>query len=566
MKRKSFTAIETLLTIGVIAVTTGVSIPMYRNFQIRTDLDLATEQTIQALRSAQVRSQAGEEDAQWGVWTSDGILFQGETYSLRNPDADEEYPIPSTISVSGLSQVTFSRVDGVPQYVGDIILEAINGDQRTITVSADGVLSSTGIESPVFSDDDDDDDSGADDDDDDDDSGSDDDDDSGSDDDDSGSDDDDTVADDDSGDDDTVADDDDDSGSGDDDDDDDSEPTEPCEDRFNVSSNGTIETTGTVDATFKALGSEITYGAGGPEIQVTVEASTDGGSTWIPLFGGVDIDGGEEQVIENLPSGSHIVLRFKGRHRWFWQKTYKSNDQTGHVEVLRDGNSPPDYQPYANQASLESFLQEVIDDNGKIDIGEYDVVLLGELGTLRTASSDFQDAVVLIEFRQKAGSCAGTDDPRFKIDFERLENFGTGNVSRSVYVGPQQIRYTEGQWIPLKVNGVTIVDGGLVETVPGLAVERRNGAVRILLHGSHPSGGSKEIVDARITFDGALVQGADNDVGNNKSESPFNGIINDGPGGDEVTLGTVDALYQAKVTILDDAIFINWLEGSSDSG
>ena len=173
MKQKSFTAIETLLTIGVIAVTTGVSIPMYRNFQIRTDLDLATEQTIQALRSAQVRSQAGEEDAQWGVWTSDGVIFQGETYALRNPDADEEYPVPSTISVSGLDQVTFSRVDGVPQYVGDIVLEAINGDQRTITISADGVLSSTGIESPVFSDDDD-----ADDDDDDsgdDDSGSDDD-------------------------------------------------------------------------------------------------------------------------------------------------------------------------------------------------------------------------------------------------------------------------------------------------------------------------------------------------------------------------------------------------------
>ncbi|HCI03546.1 TPA: hypothetical protein DE059_01325, partial [Candidatus Peribacteria bacterium] len=314
------------------------------------------------------------------------------------------------------------------------------------------------------------------------------------------------------------------------------------------------------------MGSEITYGAGGPEIQVTVEASTDGGSTWIPLFGGGDIDGGEEQVIENLPSGSQIVLRFKGRHRWFWQKTYKSNDQTGHVEVLRDGNSPPDYQPYANQASLESFLQEVIDDNGKIDIGEYDVVLLGELGTLRTASSDFQDAVVLIEFRQKAGSCAGTDDPRFKIDFERLENFGTGNAARSVYVGPQQIRYTEGQWIPLKVNGVTVVDGGLVETVPGLAVERRNGAVRILLHGSHPSGGSKEIVDARITFDGALVQGADNDVGNDESESPFDGVVNDGPGGDEVTLGTIDALYQARVTILDDGIFINWLEGSTDSG
>ncbi|MBU2213516.1 type II secretion system GspH family protein, partial [Patescibacteria group bacterium] len=146
MSHKSFTAIETLITIGIIGVTAGISVPMFRNFQIRNDLDLATEQTIQALRSAQIRSQAGQNDEEWGVFIQEGVLFQGETYMLRDPEQDEVYPIPATINTSGLEEVVFSRVDGAPYQTGDIILEALSGDSRIITISGDGILSSTGIQ------------------------------------------------------------------------------------------------------------------------------------------------------------------------------------------------------------------------------------------------------------------------------------------------------------------------------------------------------------------------------------------------------------------------------------
>jgi len=33
-KRAGFTAVDVLLTIGVIGITAGVSVPMYRNYQI----------------------------------------------------------------------------------------------------------------------------------------------------------------------------------------------------------------------------------------------------------------------------------------------------------------------------------------------------------------------------------------------------------------------------------------------------------------------------------------------------------------------------------------------------
>jgi len=509
MERRAFTAVETLLTLGIIAVTAGISIPMYHNYQVRNDLDLATEQTIQALRAAQLLSQSGKNDAQWGVQAEQGILFQGESYVMRDDEQDQSYPIPPTISVSGLTEVVYSRVEGIPSATGDIILEALNGDRRIITINSDGILSSTGIEEPSGELD------GDDDDDDDDDTGGEDSDGDG-------------IPDVEEGDNDTDGDgipdyqDEDSDGDGipdadegtDDSDGDgipdyldDQDNSEPCENRFTVAEDGTIETTGSVDVTVKALGSAITYGANGPEVSVRVAMSSDGGQMWADLFSGQDIDGGEQQVIENLPSGTQVLLQVNGRYGWFFNKTYTSNDDTGHIEVLRNGDTPPDYQPFADQDSLTTFVQDILDENGKISIGEYDVVLLVELGTLNTVSSDFQDAVILLQFTQKPQSCAESSDPRMKIIFDRLENVNNGDCERAVYVGEASVH-----------------------------------------HGSHLDA-SKEIADARIVFDNVLVDSVENDTGQDRTENPINGIVNDGAGGDEVTLSSshTEVLFQTRV-------------------
>lgn len=575
MLRRGFTTVEVLLTIGVIGVTAGVSVPMFRNYQIRSDLDLAVMQTVGGLSRAQLLSQTGQEDDMWGFRVPEGTIFQGANYAIRDPDFDEVMTLPPSISVYGIEEVVFSRVDGVPTPVGDIILEALNGEQRTITVSADGMLSpseilppETGETGDTRSDSGD---SGSDDGGDTGDTG-----DTGSDSGDSGSDDGGDSGSDDGGD--SGSDSGADSGGGDDDggsggggdDDDDSSGPPTCEDRFSVSSNGTIATTGTVSMTAKALGAEITYGAGGPEVQVRAHVSTDGGSTWNMLFNGAEIDGGEEQTLYNITSDSQVVVKINGRYGWLFNKTYTSNDNSGHIEVLRNGDTPPDYDVFDNQESLSVFLKDVIDENGKISIGQYDVIVLGELGSLGTSTSDFQDAVLLLSFNQELGSCASTDTPRFKVTWDRLENTGQGNAKKKVYVGQSGWAYGESQWIPLLgIDGQIATDGGLVEAVEGLSVQRKNGSIRVLAHGGH-NDESKEIVDARITFAGAKITDLINDEDPDKVENPFDNIVNDGAGGDEVVLAydSGSVLFQTRVTVADDALFVHWIEaeasGSSD--
>lgn len=564
MTRRAFTAVEVLMTLGIIAVTAGISVPTYRNFQIRNDLDLAVAQTVHGLARAQLLSQTGQSDGAWGFRVPEGTVFLGENYVVRDTDEDEVVALPQGITVYGVEEVVFERVTGKPSVTGDIIFEAANGEQRTITVSPDGVLVPSGILPPSFGDLDGDDggsgdvsgdtgDSGAST------GGSD----SGGD---SGS----TSGD--TGDSGGDSGDGGDSGStsdsggsgGDDDDEDESDDDDVpvCEDRFTVADDGNIETTGSVNATFKALGSAITYGAGGPEVQVTVSASTDGGATWISLFGGDDIDGGEQQILSDITSGQHISVKVNGRYGWLFNKTYRSNDGSGHVRVLRNGDTPPDYEAFDNQANLTSFMNDIIDADGHISIGAYDAVLLMELGTLNGASSDFQDAVVLISFAQPSGSCAEDTDPKFKIGFERLENTGKGDAEKKVFVGSDAVAYAENQWIPL-----TTTDGAIVEDVKGMAAQRKSGHVRVLLHGTLNNG--KEIVDARVTFSNAKVYWIENDTtGNNTAESPFDGVLNDGAGGDEadVISGSGAVLFQTRVTGADDAILIYWQESEDDDG
>lgn len=554
MAHKGFTAVETLLTLGIIAITTGVSVPLFRTYQLRSDLDTAVEQAKHALERAQVLARAGQNDSMWGYAASEGVLFQGEAFAIREPASDEFYVVPGTVHVSGLPEVVFQRVSGEPMTIGEIVYEAGNGERRIVSVTAEGNLALSPVLPPVeeetmssasaeasegatssepgssaasagtsetstAS------------------AGS-----TGS----TGS----------SGSEDQPG------GTG------GSSSAATCEDTFTLLPDGTVETTGTVDATVKVLGSQVSEGAGGGSARIVVSMSTDEGETWTPLFGGAAIRGAEEETVSNLPSGTRLLVRVNGRHSWLFNRTFLSNNSAGHMLILRNGHVLPSttYDAFGNVVSLAPFLRAVIE-NGHVKIHPHAILFLTELDALWKGSSKFQDAVIQVSFAVKPGSCAQTTDPKVKIVFDRLENQGAGDLKRRAYVGEQGILFAEDQWIPLSAAGVTMTDDDLVENVPGMAVERRSGVVRVLLHGSHfiPSG--KELADARIVFDRAQVTSVESDAVQNAAEGMSDGIVNDGSAGDEVTVAEDgrSVLFQTRVTAADDAVLIHWNVASSAS-
>ncbi|MDA1209227.1 MAG: hypothetical protein O2904_04325 [bacterium] len=129
-----------LATIAFIAALSGFAIPVYRDYLIRNDLNIAAEQTIHILRRAQMLSEAGEQSAQWGVSVTQGTLFAGSSYALRDAQFDEMHPFAPNINVSGVTEVVYSKVYGVPSQSGDVVLTAVNGDNRIIEIRPDRVL------------------------------------------------------------------------------------------------------------------------------------------------------------------------------------------------------------------------------------------------------------------------------------------------------------------------------------------------------------------------------------------------------------------------------------------
>jgi hypothetical protein len=145
---------------------------------------------------------------------------------------------------------------------------------------------------------------------------------------------------------------------------------------------------------------------------VYVSYKTGNGNSYTDLFSGNDIDGNETQTVNGIASGLKLTTKIRGYYKnkgWLtFDQSYMNDDNTGHVLTLRNGDTLPNYPAFANQASLQSFLQPYVNASRQVVIGQYDVLYLVELGTIGSpmpSSADFQDAVLLLTFGQPAGAC-----------------------------------------------------------------------------------------------------------------------------------------------------------------
>jgi type II secretory pathway pseudopilin PulG len=125
---------EMLITIGIIGVATSVAMPMLRKYQVSNDLNNAQSEITQAISRARTLAQAEQNDSAWGFSATAGVLYEGTSYGARNALYDENYPIASTITVSGITDVSFAKFSGTPSQVGNITLTAFDGEYRNINI------------------------------------------------------------------------------------------------------------------------------------------------------------------------------------------------------------------------------------------------------------------------------------------------------------------------------------------------------------------------------------------------------------------------------------------------
>jgi Tfp pilus assembly major pilin PilA len=407
MKRYGFALIELILVIGIIGAVSGMAVPLYRDYQIRNDLNLATEQVTQGLARARLLSQSGQEDDGWGFYVPAGVLYKGEAYGTRDEAFDEVFPMPSTITTTGLSEVAYGKINGQPSTTGAITLTALNKEQRTVLIQVEtervSVVDSdhltichqgggshtltvsesawpahrdshgdtlgpceeeieasssstvSSVASSVASS---------------------------------------SVAN-------SVS-----SAAS-------SAGGATCADRFSIAADGTITTTGPLSVRFDSLGAQFAYGNGGPTVPVTVKYRKKNSGSWSNLFSGNAINtAGATQTIAGFQSGDKVIVNFRGYYKksgWLtYDNTVYSNDGSKNVLILRNGDTAPTITGSNGQQSVSTLLQSVTT-SGKISIGTYDAVLLADFNRASCSSCsnnycsnctgvDYQDGIVLVKF------------------------------------------------------------------------------------------------------------------------------------------------------------------------
>ncbi len=145
-----FTLLELLLTVAIIAVLGVASTGFTARFYRQNDVVNTTERLVQSLRKAQSYSMAGKYNGtknDWGVnysankitlFLSDATL--ADPYTSRSTAFDEIWNVSSSVSLSGLSQVSFSNATGLPSTTATITISA-GSTSRTVTLNSQGVVS-----------------------------------------------------------------------------------------------------------------------------------------------------------------------------------------------------------------------------------------------------------------------------------------------------------------------------------------------------------------------------------------------------------------------------------------
>lgn len=138
-----FTLLEVILFIALIGILAGTFFSVFTNFQITTDLDLASLSLVQSLRRAQFLAQGVFQDSDWGVKTeSERItIFKGASFSGRDASQDEIIDFPSALEVSGNTEIVFEKLSGEPDLTGLITLSTTSGTNREISLNEKGTIS-----------------------------------------------------------------------------------------------------------------------------------------------------------------------------------------------------------------------------------------------------------------------------------------------------------------------------------------------------------------------------------------------------------------------------------------
>lgn len=142
--RWGFTLIELILVVAIITTVGGLSASFYGRFINQNAVSNTVDQIVQLTRKAQTYAMLSRKSnsAGWGICLSSPnlILYQGVSCLSKNSALDEKFQVNTAISISGLTDINFTRVNGIPSTTPTIVVSGL-GISKQVVVNSLGMIS-----------------------------------------------------------------------------------------------------------------------------------------------------------------------------------------------------------------------------------------------------------------------------------------------------------------------------------------------------------------------------------------------------------------------------------------
>lgn len=138
---RGFTLFEILISLGILAVIVAAALPSLTNVYFGFQLTPERDNLIGVLRKAQSLAFTNQNQSPYGIYLLENqyVVFKGSSYATRDPAFDEKFAKPSGITISGLSEIVFTPLSGVPDRTG--AFDLTNGRQTlSIQINEEGTI------------------------------------------------------------------------------------------------------------------------------------------------------------------------------------------------------------------------------------------------------------------------------------------------------------------------------------------------------------------------------------------------------------------------------------------
>lgn len=141
-RARGFTLIELLLVISIVLIIGTFSAVFYTRFLTQNAVSDTQDQLIGQLRKAQIYSMMGKQNGAWGVKYS-SVTKKITLYLTGNSAFDENFTTNNNVIINGFSDLSFTRITGLPPGGSYPLTYTIigNGLSKQVIVNSQGVIS-----------------------------------------------------------------------------------------------------------------------------------------------------------------------------------------------------------------------------------------------------------------------------------------------------------------------------------------------------------------------------------------------------------------------------------------